>query len=436
MSFLADVRDGVAKPSDVAHFAAQVGKGLIPDAEVGAFLMAVRLKGLDTDSLAALTLAMANSGSTLSWDMPTADKHSTGGVGDKTSFIVAPLLAELGLAVPMISGRSLGHTGGTLDKLDAITGFNTELSRDAMARVLAESGCFIAAASTDLAPADKVMYALRDRTSTVDSIPLIASSIVSKKLASGTKALVFDVKYGTAAFMQRQQDATELAVTMVQLARANGVAADAVLSHMYTPLGKSVGNAVEIVEALEVLQGTGDRRLRDLSIALAVKAAACANVALTTDTALRMLESGAAFERFLRICHAQGAMAPLQVAKPEFSLTLKAPTGERCWWDALAVAHAASALGATRQSATSIPDETASIRFHTPDHTWCAAASDTIATVAGNNLSRCEHALGLLRTAIRTDDAPAALLNREAFIELPQLHSASSISHTPQGDNS
>lgn len=433
MSLLADVRDGVAKPSDVAQFATQIGKGLIPDAEVGAFLMAVRLKGLDTESLAALTLAMANSGSTLSWEMPTADKHSTGGVGDKTSFIVAPLLAELGLAVPMISGRSLGHTGGTLDKLEAINGFTTELSRDAMPKALAESGCFIAAASTDLAPADKVMYALRDRTSTVDSIPLIASSIVSKKLASGTKALVFDVKYGTAAFMQRQEDATELAVTMVQLARANGVAADAVLSHMYAPLGSGVGNAVEIVEALEVLQGAGDHRLRELSIALAVKAAACANVALTYQAAQRMLESGAVLERFMRICHAQGATTPFQIAKPAFSLTLKAPTGERCWWDALAVAHAASALGATRQSATSIPDPTASIRFHTPDHTWCAAASDTIVTVSGNELSRCEHAIGLLRTAIRSDDAPAALLTREAFIELPQLGSSSLISHTSQG---
>jgi thymidine phosphorylase len=418
---LADVRDGTARSEDVAAFASAVGRGEIPDAEVGAFLMAVRLNGLDTASLAALTRAMADSGSTLTWDVPTADKHSTGGVGDKTSFIVAPLLAELCLFVPMISGRSLGHTGGTLDKLDAISGFVTDLSPTQMRHSLVEAGCFIAAASTDLAPADKVMYALRDRTSTVDSIPLIASSIVSKKLASGTRALVFDVKYGAAAFMRDPATAAELAVTMVRLAEANGVHADAVLSQMDTPLGSGIGNAIEVIEALEVLQGRGDHRLRSLSIELALRAARCAGVATTHAHLQQLLSSGAAYERFMNISRTQGATDPFEVAAPAYSISIRSTTGSACWWDALSVAAAASALGATRQSASSVPDPSASIRLHTPDGIWHSAASDVIATVSSNDYKRCERAVELMRQAIRTTEPPRSLVEREVFAPITGL---------------
>jgi pyrimidine-nucleoside phosphorylase len=416
-SFLARVRDGSASPSEVASFAMAIGRGEVPDAEVGAFLMAVRLVGIDTDSLAALTLAMAQSGKVLSWDVPTADKHSTGGVGDKTSFIVAPLLAELGLAVPMISGRSLGHTGGTLDKLEAVTGLRTELTLPQMQDALVAAGGFITAATADLAPADKVMYALRDRTATVDSIPLIASSIVSKKLASGAAAIVFDVKYGAAAFMQRRQDASLLAHTMVELCRANGVAADALLSQMDTPLGRGIGNAVEIEEALDVLAGRGDHRLRELSIELTRRAALAASIDVSAERLRSLLTEGHAHERFMRILHEQGANLPLSISKGRYTQQVRSTTGARQWWDALGVARAASLAGATRQSAGSVPDPSASITLHTPDSTWCAAASDVLATVSCNDAGRCESAALALHRALRSDEPPASLTSREVFAE-------------------
>ena len=236
------------------------GAGAVPDEQMSALLMAIYFQGLDTAELRTWTAAMIDSGERLDLSgvgRPTVDKHSTGGVGDKVSLILAPLVASCGAAVPQLSGRGLGHTGGTLDKLEAIRGWRSSLRNDEMRAVLQTAGCVICAAGPGLAPADRRLYALRDVTGTVESIPLIASSIMSKKIAEGTGALVLDVKVGSGAFMREEAQARLLAQTMVTLGAENGVATSALLTRMDTPLGRAVGNAVEVEEAVATLRGEG-----------------------------------------------------------------------------------------------------------------------------------------------------------------------------------
>src|SRR5689334_19763408 len=247
-------------------------RGAVADEQMSALAMAILLRGMTPPEIARWTAAMIASGERLDLstvDRPTVDKHSTGGVGDKITLPLTPLVAACGGAVPQLSGRGLGHTGGTLDKLEAIPGFRTVLSNAEFVAQLRSVGAAICAAGSGLAPADRKLYSLRDVTGTVESIPLIASSIMSKKIAEGTSALVLDVKVGSGAFMKSLDHATELARTMVELGHAHGVITVALLTDMSTPLGNAIGNAVEVTESLEVLAGVGPSDVVDLTLALA-----------------------------------------------------------------------------------------------------------------------------------------------------------------------
>ena len=324
--------------------------GTIADEQVAALLMAVFWRGLSVAELSRWTAAIIASGERMDLSglsRPTVDKHSTGGVGDKVSLILAPLVAACGAAVPQLSGRGLGHTGGTLDKLEAIPGWRSELSNSEMLAQLEEIGCVICAAGAGLAPADRKLYALRDVTGTVESIPLIAGSIMSKKIAEGTQSLVLDVKVGSGAFMADRDRATELARTMVRLGRDHGLKVTALLSTMDTPLGRAVGNALEVAEAVEVLSGRDDSPdLVELTLALAREMLELAGIQADPSVALR---NGSALERYRAMVVAQGGDpdAPLPRAA-HIELVTADQTGIVGRLDARAVGVAAWRLGAGR----------------------------------------------------------------------------------------
>src|ERR1019366_2308417 len=280
-------RDGrELSAAEISWLIGSYAAGAVPDEQMSALLMAIYFRGLGAAELRSWTAAMISSGDRLDLSAvpaPTVDKHSTGGVGDKVSLILAPLVASCGAAVPQLSGRGLGHTGGTLDKLESIPGFRAGLTPAETLAVLASAGCVICAAGSGLAPADGRLYALLDVTGTVESIPLLASSIMSKKIAEGTSALVLDVKVGTGAFMTSRDQARELARTMVALGAEHQVRTRALLTRMDTPLGRAVGNAVEVAEAVEALQGHGPPDLMEVTLALARQMLALAG--LTADPA-------------------------------------------------------------------------------------------------------------------------------------------------------
>jgi len=288
--------------------------GSVADFQMSAWLMAVVFRGLSRQDTLALTRAMASSGRQMDWqDMPVVDKHSTGGVGDKVSLVTVPLVAAAGLRVPKLSGRGLGFTGGTLDKLEAIPGLRTSLSADEMRRQVLDVGCAIVAATPDLVPADKRLYALRDATDTVDSLPLIASSIMSKKLAGGARAIVLDVKCGRGAMMQTEQDARRLAQLMIDIGAGAGRRVVAILSRMDEPIGLSIGNALETREAIQVLRGTGSADTRELSLTLAawmlVAGGVTEEYSEAREIAVSGLSNGSAAARFRRMVVAQGGDA-------------------------------------------------------------------------------------------------------------------------------
>jgi thymidine phosphorylase len=288
----------------------------VEDYQASALAMAIFWRGMEPDELATWTKAMIESGERLdlsSITRPTVDKHSTGGVGDKVSLPLIPLAAACGLAVPQLSGRGLGHTGGTLDKMEAIPGWRAQLSNEEFLATLAAEGGVICAAGAELAPADRKLYALRDATSTVESIPLIASSIMSKKIAEGTEGLVLDVKYGSGAFLPEPERGRELARTMVDLGTAHGVRCTALLTAMEQPLGRAAGNAVEVEESVEVLAGGGPEDLVDVTLALAREMVELAGV--DVDPADKLAD-GSAMDRWNAIVAAQGGdpRAPLPVA--------------------------------------------------------------------------------------------------------------------------
>ena len=324
--------------------------GAVADEQVAAFLMAVFWRGLSVAELSRWTSAIIASGERMDLSglsRPTVDKHSTGGVGDKVSLVLAPLVAACGAAVPQLSGRGLGHTGGTLDKLEAIPGWRSELSNREILAQLEEVGCVICAAGAGLAPADRKLYALRDVTGTVESIPLIAGSIMSKKIAEGTQSLVLDVKVGSGAFMADRDRATELARTMVRLGRDHGLKVTALLSTMDTPLGRAVGNALEVAEAVEVLSGRDDSPdLVELTLALAREMLELAGIQADPSVALR---NGSALERYRAMVVAQGGDpdAPLPRAA-HIELVTADQTGIVGRLDARAVGVAAWRLGAGR----------------------------------------------------------------------------------------
>ena len=294
-------------------FVAGVADASIPDYQIAAFLMAIWYSGLNARETRDLTFAMRDSGRVLDWsglDGPTADKHSTGGIGDKVSLVLAPLAAELGMFVPMLSGRGLGHTGGTLDKLEAIEGFRIDMDIDRFQRQVREIGCAIMGQTDDMAPADRRLYHLRDVTATVDSIPLIVSSILSKKLAAGPRHLVIDLKVGSGAFMRDVESARALARALLEVATLAGRKSCAVLTDMGQPLGQAIGHALECAEALDCLCGAGPDDLRDLSVELCVEMGTLAELGGSERLrarAVQALASGAAYDRFLRMATAQGA---------------------------------------------------------------------------------------------------------------------------------
>jgi thymidine phosphorylase len=324
-------------------------RGVVADEQMAALNMAILLNGMNRREIARWTAAMIASGERMDFSSltrRTSDKHSTGGVGDKITLPLAPLVAACGVAVPQLSGRGLGHTGGTLDKLESIPGWRAALSNDEMLRQLDDVGAVICAAGTGLAPADKKLYALRDVTGTVESIPLIASSIMSKKIAEGTGALVLDVKVGTGAFMKDLDRARELAETMVALGTDAGVRTVALLTDMSTPLGLTAGNAIEVSESVEVLAGGGPADVVELTLALAREMLAAAGVDADPEARLR---DGSAMDSWRRMIQAQGGDpdASLPVAREKH--VVPAPAGGVLTrLDAMAVGLAAWRLGAGR----------------------------------------------------------------------------------------
>ncbi len=324
-------------------------RGEVAEEQMSALTMAILLNGMSQTEIARWTAAMIDSGIRLDLSgvgRPTVDKHSTGGVGDKISLPLVPLVAACGAAVPQLSGRGLGHTGGTLDKMESIAGWRAQLSPTQMTAQLTDLGAVICAASQDLAPADRKLYALRDVTGTVESIPMIAASIMSKKIAEGTDALVLDVKVGSGAFMKTRERAAELARTMVDIGAAHGVRTSALLTDMSVPLGVAVGNAVEVAESLEVLAGGGPGDVVELTLALAREMVELAG--LDADPA-RVLASGRAMDCWRAMVAAQGGDPDLPLPRPAEIYTVRAPDdGLVTFVDALPVGLAAWRLGAGR----------------------------------------------------------------------------------------
>jgi pyrimidine-nucleoside phosphorylase len=307
-------RDGRTLARDeIRFFVSGITDGTLPDYQASALLMAILLRGMSAEETAWLTDAMVQSGARVDLsDIPgvKVDKHSTGGVGDKTSLILAPLAAACGVRVPMMSGRGLGHTGGTLDKLESIPGFRVNLSLDEMKRALGRVGVAMIGQTAQIAPADKKLYALRDVTGTVESIPLISASIMSKKIAEGIDALVLDVKTGSGAFMKTEADSRRLAESLVSIGNASGVKTEAIITAMDTPLGRAVGNALEVIECIEVLKGRGPRDLIDVSVELTARMLVLGKAADDLAGAERKVRdaiaSGAGLDRFRQIVEAQG----------------------------------------------------------------------------------------------------------------------------------
>ncbi len=343
-------------------------RGIIADEQMSALLMAILLNGMSNREIARWTNAMINSGERMNWSMldrPTVDKHSTGGVGDKITLPLAPLVAACGGAVPQLSGRGLGHTGGTLDKLESIKGWKANLSNEQMLKVIQECGAVICAAGAGLAPADKKLYALRDVTGTVQSIPLIASSIMSKKIAEGTGALVLDVKTGSGAFMSDPKDAGLLARTMVDLGKNAGVKTRALVTAMDVPLGLTAGNALEIRETLEVLAGGGPSDVVELTLLLANEMLDAAGIKPKVSPE-EALKNGMAMDIWRKMIAAQGGdnQAPLPVAKEKMEIKANA-SGKLLTLDAMKVGVAAWRLGAGRQKQGEVLQLGSGIEIHT-----------------------------------------------------------------------
>ncbi|STD05312.1 Pyrimidine-nucleoside phosphorylase [Dermatophilus congolensis] len=327
-------------------------RGVVADEQMSALAMAIFLNGMNRREIARWTQAMIDSGERMSFaslSRGTTDKHSTGGVGDKITLPLAPLVATFGVAVPQLSGRGLGHTGGTLDKLEAIPGWQAAISNERMMEILEDVGAVICAAGSGLAPADKKLYALRDITSTVEAIPLIASSIMSKKIAEGTGALVLDVKVGSGAFMKKIEDARELARTMVDLGTDAGVRTVALLTDMSRPLGRKIGNTLEVEESVEVLAGGGPADVVDLTVALAERMLSLADVNVGQDELRAALADGRAMDTWRRMITAQGGDP--DAAMPRATCTedvLAESDGVLTRLDALSVGVASWRLGAGR----------------------------------------------------------------------------------------
>jgi len=417
-------RDGVALDArEIAFLVAGAASGSIPLEQLSAWLMAAWIRGLSLDETRALTLAMRDSGDKFDpsrLGKTAVDKHSTGGVGDKTSFLVAPIAAACGLAVPMISGRALGHTGGTLDKLEAIPGYRTALSLAEFETVLQHCGASIVSQTPALVPADRVLYALRDRTGTVESPGLICASILSKKLAAGLDALVLDVKTGSGAFLRMQEDAEYLAALMVATAEAAGTRTVALLTDMGQPLGCMAGNWIELVESVDLLRNHRPQQsedLRELSLILAGWMIHLGGKAETpqhgTQLAEAALEDGSALAVFFKMIEAQGGDTSVfadaaAFHKPGATAELTAwQSGFIAEMDTTQIGWAVQRTGAGREKAGEPVDAHAGIEFKARRGEW-VEQGDQIAVLYATNEAMLAEAKGLLRQAITIDAlAPA-----------------------------
>ena len=392
------------RAEDVRAFVEGVVAGEVSDAQAAAWLAWAFARGLTADETRVYLQAMCDTGEQLAWpEGPTCvDKHSTGGVGDKVSLVLAPLWAELGLRVPMISGRGLQHTGGTLDKLEAIEGYRTDLEADALATVLDEVGAFISGQTPHLAPADRRLYAIRDEVQAVASIPLIVASILSKKRAAGVERLILDVKVGSGAFMQTPARAQALAEALVRSAADVGLRASARLTDMDVPNGRAIGNALEVAEAVACLQGEGPDDLRDLVLALADHPDAAA-----------VLDSGAAWPRFQAMVAAQsGSLSALDrlVDTPAAGTETHVVVADRAGHlsvDALGCGRASFALGAGRRHADEAVDPAVGVVLEVA-HGEAVAPGQPLARVHHRDGRGLDQALATLSRALRVGDAPSA----------------------------
>lgn len=410
-------RDGEKLSRDeIRFFIDKFVGGEIPDYQMSAFLMAVFFRSMDFEETTALTDAMMHSGTVLDFSdvpAPKVDKHSTGGVGDKISLPLAPLVASCGVAVPMISGRALGHTGGTLDKLESIPGFRTDLSPDEFHEAISRVGVAIIGQTEDIVPADRRMYALRDVTATVESIPLISSSIMSKKLAEGIDGLVLDVKTGSGAFMRNYDDALKLAQTMVAIGKGMNRKVTALITNMNQPLGRMVGNAVEVLESVEVLQNSGPHDVRELTLALGARMLLIAGVSDTLEDALDLLEkklsTGEAYEKWVQMVENQGG-DPNAIFKPDFIETKYGDVvasdreGILQRFDTLQVGLAASVLGAGREKAEDVVDHKVGIVVlkKVGDR---VDKGEPVFEVRGNDKDRMARAIELLKSSFEVGEA-------------------------------
>lgn len=380
--------------AEIEFFIDGVTNATIPDYQISALLMAIVLNGMTEEETLHLTKCMAQSGDMLDLSIlgdKTVDKHSTGGVGDKTTLVIAPIVASLGCTVAKMSGRGLGHTGGTVDKFEAIDGYKTAISKEKFLNISKTFGMCVVGQSGNFAPADKKLYALRDVTSTVESIPLIASSIMSKKLAAGAKNIVLDVKYGSGAFMKTKQAAEKLANAMVKIGKGAGRNVCALITNMNAPLGTAVGNNLEVKEALEILNGKGDPTLLELCCQLAANMyKLCSNNQIDhcLNEVDRVIKSGCAFKKLCDVVKAQGGNAKLLTGENEFpkaeaSLEIKAQKdGYIIEIDCYNIGKTACICGAGRETLTDVLDFSAGVKLHKKigDFVKCG---DTLATLYG-----------------------------------------------------
>ncbi len=411
-------RDGYELTDDEIHFFIDgYVNGDIQDYHASALLMAVYLNGMNDREMVSLTLEMAKSGDMLDLsviDGVTVDKHSTGGVGDKTTLIVTPIVAALGAKVAKMSGRGLGHTGGTVDKLESIEGFNVALSPEEFISTVKNTGICVVGQTGNLAPADKKLYALRDATATVGCMPLIASSIMSKKLAAGSQCIVLDVKYGSGAFMKTKADAEELSSKMVEIGKMAGRKMAAVISDMDTPLGKNIGNTLEITEAVQTLKGKGSTDLREVSLTLAANLISLAkDIDCTESRQLceKALDDGSAYNKFLEFISAQGGNTEMvtdtdKLPKAKIIHEVIAKEGGYISkTDAEKIGSASVILGAGRVNKEDSIDYTAGIILHkkTGDK---IKAGDVIAEFHTNDENRIADAEKMFFDAVTFSDNP------------------------------
>ena len=409
---------GTLDPAEIRFFVEAVTAGSLPEYQASALLMAILLRGMTREETAVLTDAMVHSGIRVDLsDIPgiKVDKHSTGGVGDKTSLVLAPVAAACGVIVPMMSGRGLGHTGGTLDKLESIPGFRVRLTLAEMKAALRSTGCAMIGQTAEIAPADRKLYSLRDVTGTIESIPLISASIMSKKIAEGIDALVLDVKTGRGAFMKTEDDSRLLAESLVAIGKASGVRTEAMITRMDAPLGRAVGNAVEVIESIEVLKGQGPPDLVEISLAFAARMLMLAGVAAAEAEALQRvrqsISSGQALDCFRRIIETQGGDPRVvddygRLPAAPARLTIAAPRGGYVTQiDAELVGRASVVLGAGRDRVEDDVDPAVGIILKT--HPGAAIrAGDPVLELLYRTIDRRDAARALAERAIVIDDAP------------------------------